>query len=409
MNPSLKNRKGVALINALGTVSILLVLGAAFLTSVAAENLLINRAFLSACALSAAEAGADFAAWERKFGGNDFLPADGWAIADAGGIVRRSFSGSIQGNNGVIVGDYTVVVTDPFAVDCTLESTGNSPSDANPDATRIVRLELEGMTIFDNAVFGGNDVTLRGGSTTDSYDSEVAAYDPANPGNRGNVNSNGDITLVGAPTQINGDANPGPGDAVNNPGNVSGSVDPSVADISLPPIDMASAQAVNDNATVGMTDNGNPGIDGNGDIDLGGGDNLTLNTGTYYIDEFELKGNSTLTLAPGAVVDLYVVDDVALAGGAVINTDANPLSLTIYYNGNNAAQLTGGTAFYGGFYAPNAASVLIAGGADVYGSIAAGGTVNINGGSNIHYDEALSRNNNMIIPEATAVIAWQEK
>ncbi|MFH1995985.1 MAG: hypothetical protein ABIJ27_03185 [Candidatus Omnitrophota bacterium] len=397
------------LINALGTVAILLILGAAFITMVASENRLINRSFLSAAALSAAEAGADFAFWEKKFGGGDFLQADGWQIADNATNVRRSFTGSIQGNNGAVIGDYTVIVTDPFDVDNSAESAGTAPSAAAAVAARTVRIEIEGMTLFDNTIFSGGEVTLGGGSVTDSFDSEIAPYDPADPGTNGNVNTNGDITLLGATTQINGDANPGPDGTVNDPASVTGDTNPSPGDITLPPVPgLADAQINNDNQVL---------IDAellDEDTLVFSGDAAELPPGTYYISDLTLNAGSLITLSPAVdpdnPVNIYVTTDLDLSGGSGVGTEDKTAALFVYYTGVNEASITGQSDFCGALYAPNAVSIKVAGGGSVCGSIITGGNVTVMGGSDIHYDEAVGRSNkSIVIPGANFVVAWQEK
>ncbi|MFC1590221.1 hypothetical protein ACFL42_01865 [Candidatus Omnitrophota bacterium] len=414
----LKNKKGVVLINAMVAVMILTSMGGAYMALITTEGRLIERSYESTAALNLAETGVEFAIWELKYGGRDFA---GWNITDDGDTA--SISQTLLTADGETVGDYDVTVTDLLTDtgadnrDCTIESAGFAPSEALAKGERTVMATTHTDGLFDKAVFGGGDVTISGGSTVDSYDSSDGPYDEDDPGSNGDVASSGDITINGAGSEIDGDANPGPDSEVNDPDSVSGSTDPTTCDYDLDPMETETeeAEADNDNELIDLVeDDPLEGLD----FELGNGDTFTLDSGTYYFEDFTMGSGSILTIAPDAEVTIYVTNEMdtsgAIVNGSDVETPGLPTSLMIIYVGDADVQLTSNNSlFCGMFYAPNDVDVKIAGGVDLYGSVTAGGSVDISGGSSVHFDEALLNDDEgkpvRLQNGSTRVIVWQEK
>lgn len=179
---------------------------------------LSGRGFFEAQALSLAEAGAEQALWEFKFGGADFI---GWtnistqpACAALGGTDCRQLllsdmtAGDLYGGN---LGDITVTVVNPTGLAPLIVATGFVPDQTAPASSQTVHIVIakpQGET-FRYAAFGGNSVKLlfdgAGGTTIDSYDSTQGAYGALLPGLTTNITSRGHIGTNDAPPDVDVD------------------------------------------------------------------------------------------------------------------------------------------------------------------------------------------------------------
>lgn len=123
-------------------------------------------------------------------------------------------------------------------------------------------------------------------------------------------------------------------------------------------------------------------------ITLTGGSTLTLNGSiTLHIDgNLSLSGGSSIIIASGAVTIYQNGQKLDISGGTVVNISKTPANLTIYGTaGLQAMNLSGGSDLHALVYAPTAA-IKIYGGQNTFGSVI-GNTVDISGGSSVHYDE----------------------
>ncbi|MDB6031711.1 MAG: hypothetical protein JWM16_2049 [Verrucomicrobiales bacterium] len=118
------------------------------------------------------------------------------------------------------------------------------------------------------------------------------------------------------------------------------------------------------------------------------------NTVLYVTGDFSMGGQSTITIAAGASLKLYVAGSSGSIGGnGVINPGA---ALNFIYYGlpsNTSLSFSGNAAFTGVIYAPNATFTMNGGGSSTYDFVGASitKTVTMNGHFNFHYDEALSK------------------
>jgi hypothetical protein len=150
-----------------------------------------------------------------------------------------------------------------------------------------------------------------------------------------------------------------------------------------------------------------------GDISIGNNKALYVTgVATLYITgTFDGKNGSYVTIAPGAILKLYVGSPSGTAVSAnmySINNGGNaynfqfyglPTCTTLTWSGNNS--------YIGTVYAPEATFTLNGGGADAidYQGSAVVQSVKVNGKFNIHYDENLKR---QTFPIGWTVASWQE-
>lgn len=232
---------------------------------------------------------------------------------------------------------------------------------------------------------GLNSVRISGGSYTDSYDSSQGSYSSSTAGNKGNVCSDGPISLSGSAT-IHGDAHPGNGYTVDTTGasSVTGSTTALTQPLSEASVNPGDAATVNNNANIPDSAKGRTPLDSQGKFSLSGGDSVTLPPGTYYFSSFTLSGGASLALSGHTI--LYCQGDVDVSGGSIMNPAQSPAQCQIYAMGSKVT-LSGGAQFYGVVYAPNAA-ITRSGGSDFFGMMV-GASLDLSGGGACHYDQSL--------------------
>ena len=119
-------------------------------------------------------------------------------------------------------------------------------------------------------------------------------------------------------------------------------------------------------------------------------------------DAIKFNGNDALTINNGSTLTIYTNGSIDTHGNAMINgptAGTNPCSSLIIYGTHNTAGgqsiiIGGNGQLNAAVYAPNATVELRGGGnaGQVLGSIVAN-TINMNGGTDFHYDEALGNLN----------------
>ena len=252
-------------------------------------------------------------------------------------------------------------------------------------------------SLFEGAVFVKENINLRGTVTIDSFDSSVGPYSVTHSNHGGNIgtNSHGDgaISLYGN-VDVYGQLNAGPGATEINTVNMSGNsthqgfqvFDPERA---LPPVSVSyGASQGNVTARGGITY-----------LDPGTYDDLTgrgqaviqLRPGKYYFNgDINMGGSSTLQLStePGKV-EIYVMGNIKITGGGIVNTTQDPKRLIIYGGENTKeAVISGGTNSYFGLYAPNA-DIEIQGNSELFGALV-GNSLTLNGTGQIHFDKSMT-------------------
>lgn len=260
---------------------------------------------------------------------------------------------------------------------------GHTSTDVSREAIAMVSPTCGG-------VWGIDEVFVPGNVLVDSYDSTEGTYSTGSAYENGDVCSTGPLRVAGS-IEIHGDTLGAPVEVSGGKATITGYIDDLSSPVELPPIEFGDVATTNDNNTIGLTDLGNdPFPSAPLELYIKANDNLTLQSGTYYFNSvgFEaakgtkVEGSITVT----GPTTIYVAGDIGLNAQGTFNTTTNPHDLTIYVAGDYV-NITGGAAFYGSIYAPDA-KALLAGNADMYGALIAN-EVQMTGNFGFHVDESL--------------------
>ena len=384
-----RGQEGIALVITLLVMTILLIMGSAFMSISSTETLIAINERNRLQAYHLAEAAAERAIAE--------LNADPGYGGTGGAEV------ALPAPPQAPVGTYKVAVT------VTCASGGAPPCPPADPVRRIIstkgcvrncgpgsaqtRVEMvtERRSQFPYGLLALNLIELDGdGAQVDSYDSALGDYGGANVGSLANIHSHGNIVLatnnvVQGTGQAAGSVTLGGGSAITGgytPGAAPYSV---VTDILYP-------------APGGYMTGVNPPAAYNGstyDLTVGAG-GVTLSAGTYSFNKIIVEPNGKLAVT--GPVTIYMTGQLHAAAGAVINTSKLPTNLTIFSSktGEDAMLFDEGTGeFYGGIYAlngevefQNAVSQPV--GWKIFGAIVAK-EVDIESKAQFHYDLALGR------------------
>jgi hypothetical protein len=288
-------------------------------------------------------------------------------------------------------------------------------------------VERQVIPLYRYAAFATNTgcgaLSFSGGATTRSYNSQaLVGGNPVTLNTDGDVGTNGNLTLSGTPTTVNGTLSTprtGVGSCTTN--NVTaltvagqatvaeGLVElPQVVSYETPPppSPLPPTTSVNMNggfncgtypncAKTGSTVTLSPApppaaYDSMGNVSVGPND-LVLNEGTYVFNSLSVAGSARITANGKVTIKIAGVGTttpLSLAGNSITNNSYNPSNLQIIYGGTGNISLTGGTATAAILYAPNA-NVTLSGNGAVYGSIIAG-RLSVTGGGDIFYDTSLA-------------------
>lgn len=396
------NRRGFALVLALLTSSISLILMIAYISRVVADHKFTAKIYNSTLALDIAEAGAERALWEVGYNSMTF---SGWttAIDGSGNIIRSISVDSFQDSSGKNMGSYYVSVTvSADGMNATATATGYVPSKISPDSTRTVRVTCARHN-FGKAVIGLNGVTMSGQAYTDSYNSTLGSYSSQPHTQNGDIASNGAISLSGQ-ARVNGDANPGADYPFSGTPNVSGSYGTLQAPIVVDPIPqatLAAAMASNNNSNIIKGDVNDPSPLNGYDLSVSGPKTITLPGGTYYFTSISIGSQAVMNITGPCTI--YVDGGtIVITGQGIVNT-GQPRNLLLYSTGLSI-NLAGQAAFAGAIYAPSA-TVTLTGQEKLYGSIICGSNLD-SGQAAIHYDMDLL--NVTPVFANNRVTSWQE-
>lgn len=236
-------------------------------------------------------------------------------------------------------------------------------------------------------VWGMEGIMGDGNIIVDSYDSRNGAYGAGNKNPNGDICSCQDIILNGS-VEIWGDAMYGDGYSFVAGGNayaVYGVVDDHPCGTPTFNADFADAAINNDNQAMGLSGRGRDPFGGTQwDFVLTGNDSLTLPHGTFFFTSALIDGQATLTI--NGPTTIYITGPAVFTGGGIINNTGDPRNLIIYSIGPTMT-LTGGSGFYGAVVAPQT-DVLMWGSGEYWGTILSR-TLDMDGDSNIHVDEAV--------------------
>lgn len=388
-----RGEEGIALVITLLVMTILLIMGTAFMSISSTETLIAINERNRLQAYHLAEAAADL------------------AIARLN--VNAGFTGS--GVQSLLpIGTYDVTVTTPVtnpdqriiaAMGCVRNCTtiGNSVA--------RVTMEVERTSPFQFGLFGLNVIKLQSlgtGVVVDSYDSSLGPYDPANSGFEGHIHSNGNIE-VEANSTVKGNAAAGGTITVGAGSTITGTTTAGVSSI-----------AVVTNITYpscgGYVTGVNPPAAYDGascNLTVGNNQTVTLDPGTYAFNRVDVGSNGKLAM--NGPVTIYMTDQFKAQSGAVINTSKIPGNLMIFSlydgtdgNGTDAMMMASGSGeFYAGIYALDGEVEFNNGGWQIFGAIVAK-EIDIENGSLFHFDKAITQASNPAGKFRPLAGSWRE-
>lgn len=295
---------------------------------------------------------------------------------------------------------------------------------ATVEVTSTLEQQLTPIMSFGLFATGGSCGALEfaGGATTSSYDSSNMTMlngQPVTQNTGGSVGSNGNLSLQGSGTQINGSLSTprtGVGNCKNGTvtafsGNVATVTEGIVQlpqSISYPtpalpnPLPPTTGSSWASCAALGLsapTCTGSPGnitLDPQGgtltfgNVDIGN-NNVHLKAGLYNINSIQSNATAVLYIDNGPVVmnvaGQSTNQPVSLNGNGFNNPSFDPTNFQMLYGGTSAININGGSQSAAMIYAPNA-DIIFNGGADFYGSMV-GATIKDTGGAKFHYDRRL--------------------
>ncbi len=387
-----RGEEGIALVITLLVMTILLMMGSAFLSISSTETLISINERNRVQAFHLAEAAAERA------------------------IAELNIDGTYQGSGGeqpLGFGTYNVTVCPPNCVPPAtppanpnqqlITATGCVRDCTTPsNAVANVSMVVERGSPFDFGLLGLTLVELDGNNIeVDSYDSTQGDYGAdlgggiLNVGSDGDVHSNGDITLDTNDT-VHGDAR-----AVGAISKGAGSTITGSETTGVPPESVVTDP--NCPTPGGYVTGINPPAAYDGasyDLTAGVGQTVTLDPGTYAFNRITL--NDGAKLAVNGPVVICMTGQFKAYDGAVINTSKIPENLFIFssYSGTDGSgtdamhMVPGSGEFYGGIYALDGEVEFQNGGWQIYGAIVAK-HIDIETDGRFHYDVslALSPNN----------------
>jgi len=407
--------QGTVLIFSVIVLTILVLFAAPFLFQFSGEYRLTDKSYKSLAALSLAEAGVERAIWELNHG--NILT---WGGDDT---LRTLSLSSFQAFDGSVIGDIDIRVVDPLGTHPVIEATGTVPYSSSLEIARTARIDLQtkGFSPFEYAAFGDEGINTNVDTDTDSYDSRLGEYNvDGNKGSQGNIGTNslntGGITL-NDDSEINGDAYSGTGSDPSQVIVLDGGSQiykqkltlahqknlPSI----IPPADLPFR------GLYFLTDGAEGIIDQSGKYSSfvllnNAQTTITADIILYVTGEFLMTNNTTLYIAPGASVKIYLDDSFEISAGSRLkNLAQNPARLLLLGTDNFTGTMHFGSncRFFGAIYAPRA-NVEYTAPYDFFGSLVAKNLIS-NAHYDIHYDLALS--DLELTGRSFAVKSWQEK
>lgn len=248
---------------------------------------------------------------------------------------------------------------------------------------------------------------LDGNSKTDSYDSALGPYNPSKPGTLGSVTTPGItpglVQMKGSST-VRGTTFVGPGGKVGPPApptptfnsdlvvwkdwNCSSLAETNLKVVPvLPDVVVPTLSGPGTDLTVDFR-GASPAPGRYGKVTVGGGGVLTLAAGTYVFREFSVSGGGSIAV-PSGTCSLFVTGALSLTSGPM-GANSSPGRLAVQLPaGAPEVQLVQGVRTFMTFYAPSV-DFKLSGDAQVFGALVCR-TLRMEGGSFIHFDEALLR------------------
>ena len=289
----------------------------------------------------------------------------------------------------------------------------------SPHASRRVEAIVRPVSSFEQAIMSLSTLDLTNQDIiVDSYDSRDPAkstnglYDVTKRQQNGDIATNGNLIEAGNAHIY--------GDVATNSGTVSGAANITGierTDFYQEPIPVSAPSWPSINPSP-VTVNGNATITASpvrgstasryrlNQISISGGQTLTLAgkpdgsrtyVEVYVTGDVLVGGTSQLVVGPGVNATIYFAGNVNIQGNGMVNSNNQPADLELYGiepppNATQTVTLGGNGQLTAAVYAPGANISVNGSGSHghVYGSFV-GKTVMMNGVTNLHYDEALSK------------------
>ncbi|MEE9441307.1 MAG: hypothetical protein V3V99_01400 [candidate division Zixibacteria bacterium] len=285
-------------------------------------------------------------------------------------------------------GVYTVAITDSLT-DTTLADTVILTATGTYEhglSTIEVTLVPAIFNPFLHAMFGRNSVDIRNNMTIDSYNSDSGTYEATQENLGGDLGSNGNIIVKNGAT-VGGDVSTSltGGLTIHNRSDVLGDTTDAA-----PVYDVPDTPQSTFNAMEASNDNSS-GLSGsytynplNHTFQTTG--NVTFGDGVYYFSDFTLKNSASVTIAPGANVEIYITGAVEIKNSGTINASGNPSELKMFIQ--NDFVLKNSAEMSAVIYAPSA-QIDLRNSADYYGAVV-GNDVLCHNSATFHYDQSLA-------------------
>jgi Tfp pilus assembly protein PilX len=395
-----KRQEGIALVITLLVMTILLVMGSAFMSISSTETLIAINERNRVQAYHLAEAGAEMAIAQLNVNGG---------------------YGGTGGEQALGIGTYRVDVCPPTCVppvtapgnlDQRMISARGCVRNCTAAASAVAQVQIlvERRSQFPFALLGFNAmVELKNGVEVDSYDSALGDYGAGNISSQGHVHSNTDVKL-GANNTVSGNAQ-----AVTSIQKIGlGNIITGTETTGVPSVTVNTGIPFPPYTGYGAGINPPAAFDGvTKDLTAAAGQTVTLAAGTYSFNKVTLDTGAKLAVTGDVVI--YMTGQFMAKNGAVVNTGKVPANLLIYsnYAGTGATQKdamvmdTGSGEFYGGIYALNGEVKFRNGGWKMFGAIVAR-DIDIGDSSRFHYDMALRRQSNLNQPSKPVAGTWRE-
>jgi hypothetical protein len=409
--------KGAALFFSLLIGVVMVGLALPFLFKMSSQFHFTEKSYKSLSALNLAEAGVERAIWELNFG-----DISTWS----GNLLERNLTlTSVQTAQGFVIGSIDIAVLNPASDYPLVMSRGIVPwrGDLSIEKSLCVSLVHGTESYFNFGIFGDEGFDLHGNAYTDSYNSDLGAYNPANAGHSGDIGTNAthqwDVVLLNNAV-VHGDATTGYESdpeyviRLRNNAKITGSMktltEPKLLPACEPPFltqrgvfslgGNAAPVTITESGTyTGFTIGGNTKVMISGDV-------------TLYVDgNFTMSSNATLEILPGSSLKLVLGNGTFTQSGntKVNNLTRDPKNLAIMGTADFKNMIwRANTQFWGVIYVPEA-TVDYASNSDLYGSIVAN-YLSMSSNAGIHYDESLATWNKYVAQTNSLVMrSWQER
>ncbi len=396
-----------------------------------------NRAFYANATMNLAESGLEEAMWSiGKAVDGDAAAWNSWTLSGNAAwrnFTNYTFDANSTGNVRVYVRNYSLAAAPVVVARATI-----TPA-TGPSVEKWVTVSLFQRSLFANGLVAKNNLTFSGGNASvDSYDSRQGVYNASLGGgayNRYDRGSAGSASVsvssfslsnssiwgnVSIGTSDYSGLSVGPNGLVGDFSATSGTVDYTRVNTDFTTnFDDASAPTVAGiviggigGATVLPRGGDAPAADGKYYYDVTGislsgpasrilsvapGNDVVVRiTAPSGASGVSITGNASIQVLAGSTLEMYTESNVSIAGGGIANSN-DPAAFQLWSTrpsgatGTQSISVSGNGQLSAIVYAPNADVTMNGGGSsgNVYGAVVAD-TISVTGGSDFHYDEALS-------------------